>query len=570
MIPLQDFQKRPRVLVAGEGLTALEAASRVLDLGYEVLLACPAGALQPTKSLPAADQELSGYEQELQDHLRSHPQSRFRTGARVRAIQGFAGDFQVALDTGAGLTTEAVGAIVLAPELQSDETVSPLQTGEDPSTITLKGMVEALLAPAEESASFRSLGPASYVAMVVGLNGCGNTADMAQALTGALKIKEQFAAQVYFFTGQMKVAEEGLERLYLACRDAGVIFFKFEENQPEFVIQKGQRVIQFVDPLVGLPLELSPDLLITDAVHLLPNEIQTLAAEAHLGLDRCGLLQPANVHLLPHQTLREGIFVAGPIRQGPLLPAQELAEARGAALAVQHFFQGRETELRDREVTVDKGLCTVCLTCLRFCPHQAIGWTHRVFIHPLACRRCGICASECPMDAIQIQGYGDTEVENRLAEISARWEQEGIPAPRIVIFGCQRSAGVAWEEALSAERGAPGVIEHQSAVEFIGLPCAGKLDTDVLLKALTAGGDGVLVLACPEENCRSLQGNSYARRRLEEAREYLEEAGMDPERFRFATLSSNMVHKLLEIIDRFSEDIKENRKEPGFPMGVME
>jgi coenzyme F420-reducing hydrogenase delta subunit/Pyruvate/2-oxoacid:ferredoxin oxidoreductase delta subunit len=234
------------------------------------------------------------------------------------------------------------------------------------------------------------------------------------------------------------------------------------------------------------------------------------------------------------------------------------------ALAVHHFFQGRETEFRDREVIVDKGLCTVCLTCLRYCPHQAIGWTHRVFIHPLACRRCGICASECPMDAIQIAGYADAEVDQRLAEIGVRWEKEANPGPRIVVFGCQRSAGVAWEGAQGAGRRAQGKTQEKTdggyrdkgSVVFIGLPCAGKLDTDTLLKALALGADGVLVLACPEENCRSQHGNTYARRRLDEARDYLREAGVDPARIRFETLSSNMVHKLLETVDQFLRDLK--------------
>ena len=352
--------------------------------------------------------------------------------------------------------------------------------------------------------------------------------------------------------------------MHLACRDAGVIFFKFEENQPEFLVQENRVIMQFVDPLLGQPFELTPDLLVTGRVHSLPEEFRVLATEARVGLDRSGFLQTANVHLLPHRMLREGIFAAGS-GKGPVLPQTEIEEARGAALAVHHFFLGRDSDPQNREVVVDQGLCTVCLTCLRFCPHQAIGWTHRVFIHPLACRRCGICAGECPMDAIQIAGYADAEVDQRLVEIGAGWEKEANPGPRIVVFGCQRSAGMAWEElAQGARREAQGGNNEKQtdpawdrkAVTLIGLPCAGKLDTDSLLKALALGADGVLVLACPEENCRSQHGNTYARRRLDEARDYLQEAGVDPGRIRFETLSSNMVHKLVEIIDQFVQDLK--------------
>jgi coenzyme F420-reducing hydrogenase delta subunit/Pyruvate/2-oxoacid:ferredoxin oxidoreductase delta subunit len=552
MIPLREFQKRARVLVAGGGLTALETAFQVAELGYEVVLASPVDAVQPVESLQSSDQALGNYENELLKRLKRHPKGRILEGAPVKAISGFAGDFRVELDIGGQRRDEAVGAVVLAPELLSRESASSVPSGEAGQRLTLDQMVKAFLYPAEAPAAFRLLRPDTHVAFVIGLNGSGDLSEMAQALNGALKIREAIGSRVYFFTGNVKVAGEGLERLYLACREAGVVFFKFGENQPDFVIREEQPAIQFVDPLVGLPLELRPDLLIAESGQALPDEIRVLAAEAHLGSDRSGFLQPPNVHLLPHQSLREGIFIAGPAK-GPLLPLYEIEEARGAALAVHHFFIGREADPQTREVSVDKGLCTICLTCLRFCPHQAIGWDHRVFIHPLACRRCGICASECPMDAIQVEGYSDSEVENRLASIAAGWEKESAGEPKFVVFGCQRSAGTAWEEARGAGRGAQG--EKNGSVEFVGLPCAGKLDPDFLLKALSLGADGVLVLACPEENCRSNHGNTYARDRLAEARDYLEEAGIDGRRLRFENISSNRVCLLNEVLQDFTNVI---------------
>ncbi|MGC1404680.1 MAG: hydrogenase iron-sulfur subunit, partial [Thermodesulfobacteriota bacterium] len=67
---------------------------------------------------------------------------------------------------------------------------------------------------------------------------------------------------------------------------------------------------------------------------------------------------------------------------------------------------------------------------------------------------------------------------------------------------------------------------------------------------------GVLVLACPEENCQSLHGNTYARERIIEAQHYIGEAGLNPDRIRFKNLSSNMVWYLKEIIREFIDEIK--------------
>ena len=506
-------------------MTALEAASRLIAFGYEVLVAYPEAELQKVNSLLPEDRELTEYARALADRLGSQGKVFLFQESVVRSISGFAGDFEVQIQSPQKKWLEPVGAIVLAPELVSTGTSFPDPLNSSGQIVLLDQLVEELGAPPGASRAINSLNSASYAAFLIGLNGAGGTAAMAQALESAIILRKKFEAQVYFFTGNVKVAEEGLERLYLEAREVGVVFFKLADEKLEFLNKDDQVKLQFIDPLLGQPLELLPDLLVVDSRPLLPAAVQSLALSTQLGLDPAGYLQSGNVHLWPQGLDRTGIFAAGP-GKGPLMVAAAIEEGRGAALSVHQFFEGRPADPLDREVVVDKGLCTVCLTCLRFCPHQAIGWTHRIFIHPLACRRCGICASECPMDAIQIAGYSDSEVEQRLLEISRQWEKIAGGEPRIVVFGCQRSAGVAWDEVTQGgRRKAQGEKEEiptswtwdQGSVEFIGLPCAGKLDPDFLLKALSLGADGVLVLACPEENCRSNHGNTYARDRLAEA-----------------------------------------------------
>jgi coenzyme F420-reducing hydrogenase delta subunit/NAD-dependent dihydropyrimidine dehydrogenase PreA subunit len=553
VIPLQEFQKRPRVLVVGEGLTALEAASQLVAFGYEVLLAYPGEQFQAVRSLLPEDREMSGHARELAEGLGNQGKIALFPETSIKSITGFAGDFEVRLQSPPKEWNEQVGAVLLAPELVSRGSSSSEPLGPSRQIIPLGHLVEELIAPSGSSPELHSLTSASYAAFLIGLNGAGGTAVMAQALESAVILREKFGAQVYFFTGNVKVAEEGLERLYLEGRDAGVVFFKLGEENLEFLKKDDRVTLQFIDPLLGQPFELSPDLLVIDSRPALPAAIQSLAESARLGMDPSGYLQSGNVHLWPQGLDRTGIFTAGP-GKGPQMVSAAIEEGQGAALAVHQFFEGRPVEPLDREVVVDKGLCTVCLTCLRFCPHQAIGWTHRIFIHPLACRRCGICASECPMDAIQIIGFSDSDVEQRLTEISGQWEQEAASEPRILVFGCRRSAGIAWEEARSAGRRAQ--VEKNGSVEFIGLPCAGKLDPDFLLKALSLGAEGVLVLACPEENCRSNHGNTYARDRLAEARGYLEEAGIDGRRLRFESISSNQVYFLKEVLQEFKQRLK--------------
>jgi coenzyme F420-reducing hydrogenase delta subunit/Pyruvate/2-oxoacid:ferredoxin oxidoreductase delta subunit len=551
MIPPEEFRKIPRVLIWGKGITAEETETQLALLGYEVKIINPEDRIQ------------------------------------LLHIEGFAGDFQATFSqTGPLLDqegegrdlerkwTENIGAIVLVPDLVSEGNFSVYHLTPSLQIITLEE-VQMILGPesgeihksdyspspspqpayTRREGILSALKPIAYVAFLVGLTTEGNVSDMAVTLSAALEIRKRYQSQVSIFCRQVKVAGEGMERLYQACRDEGVLFFKFDHDGP-LLLKEGDRVVlQFEDIILKRPFKLTPDLLVFDSRHSLPSEIRRMALSAGIGMDKSGFLQPANIHFLPQASQREGIFLAGP-GKGPVLSQVGIEEAGATALSVHHFFEGRTFEPMNREVLVDKGLCTLCLTCLRFCPHQAIGWTHRVFIHPLACRRCGICASECPMDAIQIAGYSDQEVEESLKALQARWEQPEFDRPRIIVFGCQRSAGVAWEEIRGSRSKIQGSkFEGLDDVEFISLPCAGKMDPDPILKAFSRGAEGVMVLACPEENCRSLHGNTYARERVLEIRKYMEETGVNPDRIRFENLSSNMEWFLKEIIREFGDEI---------------
>jgi len=58
---------------------------------------------------------------------------------------------------------------------------------------------------------------------------------------------------------------------------------------------------------------------------------------------------------------------------------------------------------------VRRDLCVACLTCVRVCPWQIpkIDELGVAAIDPRACRACGICPSECPAGAIELNQSED-------------------------------------------------------------------------------------------------------------------------------------------------------------------
>ena len=122
--------------------------------------------------------------------------------------------------------------------------------------------------------------------------------------------------------------------------------------------------------------------------------------------------------------------------------------------------------------------------------------------------------------------------------------------PKIVAFCCDQSGYAAAEMAGMLKMRLP------KNVEVVRVPCAGRIETIYLLKALEKGADGILVFACYEENCQFLWGNLRARGRLSYAHRMLEKIGLEKERLEICHLATNSGAKLAEVLNQKSEHLK--------------
>ncbi len=219
-------------------------------------------------------------------------------------------------------------------------------------------------------------------------------------------------------------------------------------------------------------------------------------------------------------------------------------------LRVKQFI-GDGTKSISAKAVVDREKCVTCLTCYRCCPHGAISWDDKAIISPIACQGCGICASECPMDAIQIVDFTDDEMAER---IKAATSVAAANTPKIVAFCCQNSAYEAGMTAKTFNYPLP------AGLELIKVPCAGKIDIHHILNALVEGADGVLVLACHHGNCKSESGNTYAKWRINDAYRKLEEIGIEKDCLEFQTLASNMASDFARIVIDMEKRISQKKE----------
>jgi coenzyme F420-reducing hydrogenase delta subunit len=88
------------------------------------------------------------------------------------------------------------------------------------------------------------------------------------------------------------------------------------------------------------------------------------------------------------------------------------------------------------------------------------------------------------------------------------------------------------------------------------LPCTGRIDESLLLKAFENGADGVMVIGCLEGDCHYVNGNIRARARVERVYKILEQIRIGPERIRMYNLSAGEGAKFAAFTSEFVEQVE--------------
>jgi F420-non-reducing hydrogenase iron-sulfur subunit len=122
--------------------------------------------------------------------------------------------------------------------------------------------------------------------------------------------------------------------------------------------------------------------------------------------------------------------------------------------------------------------------------------------------------------------------------------------PGITVLACSYCGSVPVEMAGLQQASCP------AEVKVLQVACTGTIGTLHLLAALEQGADGVLVVACPEDNCHHLTGNVRAGKRMAQARAVLVEAGLAPERLRLVQLGIGHGRAFAQALAEMTESIR--------------
>lgn len=197
-------------------------------------------------------------------------------------------------------------------------------------------------------------------------------------------------------------------------------------------------------------------------------------------------------------------------------------------------------ERNSLKVKADPDKCIRCGNCVFYCPYEAatLRGTQSASFNLELCRGCGICAAVCPAEALELENWERERLSVLIARLASNME-----SPRILVFRCQWAVFPDLDD---------GLLPN---VRLIDLPCAGRLDIDHVLEAFDRGVEGVLVAACPDEDCKMEKGSKGAQHRIEALRRKLAEVGLG-ENLRFSFVAPRYPESFTEELKQFRASLE--------------
>jgi F420-non-reducing hydrogenase iron-sulfur subunit len=128
---------------------------------------------------------------------------------------------------------------------------------------------------------------------------------------------------------------------------------------------------------------------------------------------------------------------------------------------------------------------------------------------------------------------------------------DNIFEPKILAFCCHFCAYA------SADLAGSMRLQYPPGIRIIRTPCTGRLEAEYFMKAIENGVDGVLIAGCLEGGCHFIDGNLFARKRVNAIRSLLEECGIDKERLRMVNVSAAGATILVDVIFEMNDTIKQ-------------
>jgi len=414
-------------LVIGGGVAGMNAALCLAKQGFDVVLVekeIQLGGFSRKLHHTIEGEDIQTYLTKLVDEVTANKKVRVLTDTRIVGFEGFKGNFTTEVATGSKEEKQKIehGIIIVATGAKEYKPKEFLY-GEDDKVITqveLSDMLEE-----KGAADFDSVVMIQCVGSRNDENVECSRICCQNAVKNALHIKKLNPdTQVYILYRDIRT-NGLLEDYYTEARKQGVIFIRFDTDAPPDVVGSSDGLFVTVkDHILRQKVEIKADILALSA-GVVAEDTDEISGIMKLNRNPEGYFIEAHVKLRPVDMLSGGVFLCG-TAHGPKLISEAISQAQAAASRATTFLAKDAIKLSAITAKVDIEHCVKCLTCVRSCPFDVPVFNIKekvIEINEAICHGCGVCASVCPRETIQLSYYEDDQV---MSKIDALLEAGGM------------------------------------------------------------------------------------------------------------------------------------------------
>jgi heterodisulfide reductase subunit A len=348
------------------------------------------------------------------------------TQSTIEKIDGFVGNFKTRVQDGNGIKEIDHGVIVVATGAEEYHPVEFLY-GQDSNVMTQKELEEKMI---KDPKAIKDL---KHIVMIQ----CVGSRDdqrpycsricCSEAIKNALTLKS-LNPDLNIYVLYRDIRTYGFkEDYYEKAREAGILFIRYDpEKRPR--AEKGEQGLRVIvhEPILHDDLLIRTDLLVLSAGIVASPANESLSKMLKVPLNADGFFLEAHMKLRPVDFATEGIFLAG-LAHNPKSIDETLSQAHAAVARALTYLSKKELETIGTISEVDERKCIGCGLCASVCPYQAIeiltkrtavGEKLVAQINKVLCKGCGVCTASCRSGSVDLKGFTTEEIVAQITQLA--------------------------------------------------------------------------------------------------------------------------------------------------------
>ncbi len=358
---------------------------------------------------------------ELLERVKNDGLIKVITGADVKKIEGFIGNYKTTVGTKEGEQVYEHGVVIVATgayELKTDEYLY----GKAKQVVTQRELEDLIskkdlaIAGAKSVVMIQCVGSRTAERPYCSRHCCS------QAIKNALKLKEADPRKEVTILYR-DIRTFGLkEDYYKKAREMNVRFIRYDEERPPEVREEaGGVAVSVFDPVMSEPVEVRADVLAL-AVATVPNpQNEEIGKMLKVPTNQDGFFLEAHVKLRPVDFATDGVFMCG-MAHAPKFSSESLVQALAAVSRAGVILTKDYILSEGKTAYVNKERCMACGLCELNCPFGAIEVDpveRCAAVNSVLCKGCGVCTASCRMNAVDLNGFTNEEVLIQLQAVQS-------------------------------------------------------------------------------------------------------------------------------------------------------